>query len=393
MTDDTPPPTDEAMRANAQRLVTAPAVGLIISGCLNLLGMAALALVAGVGFASIPFHIMQPSPPFMLPYRGLLLSGLVVLLLFPISLLIILGGLRMRILRNYGFAVAASILAIIASPGLLGLPFGIWALIVLSRQEVRAAFEAGSARWAVTPGGTRIVSPPRSANGWKAGLVIALVLAGLLVVFLGIIGFGLFWRMTRSRVVSPEAFMEQSMDEQVARYNAEANQRALRMAEEAQQRSLGMAPPFQNQPSQPTTIVPAPTSSRDDLQARLSAARGISDFTRKGSASAEVAKAAASAGEGDLALAALKQMAEFTQRDKAAAAVAGIAAEAGNGTLVLSALNAMSEFTAKDQACYQCAVALSKSGQRRDANRVAALIAEFTVRDRCLAELAGQTNR
>jgi hypothetical protein len=54
-------------------------------------------------------------------------------------------------LQAYGLAVAASILAILISPAnLIGLPIGIWALVVLSQRDVRAAFRrnrSGSASY------------------------------------------------------------------------------------------------------------------------------------------------------------------------------------------------------------------------------------------------------
>jgi hypothetical protein len=46
-------------------------------------------------------------------------------------------------LEKRGAALLGSVLAILVSPGnLIGLPLGIWALVVLHRREVREAFEA-----------------------------------------------------------------------------------------------------------------------------------------------------------------------------------------------------------------------------------------------------------
>ena len=51
------------------------------------------------------------------------------------------GATSMLKLRNYSFSVVASVVAAVAGPGaILGLPFGVWALVVLFRREVRAAF-------------------------------------------------------------------------------------------------------------------------------------------------------------------------------------------------------------------------------------------------------------
>ncbi len=60
------------------------------------------------------------------------------------ALLIFWGAFEMQRLRNYVFAFVAALLAIIpclTSCCLVGLPFGIWALVVLSRTEVKSQFK------------------------------------------------------------------------------------------------------------------------------------------------------------------------------------------------------------------------------------------------------------
>lgn len=62
-----------------------------------------------------------------------------------IGTVIIIGSKKMMELESYGFAMSASILAMIpcVSPCcLLGLPFGIWAIVVLCQEDVKAAFKA-----------------------------------------------------------------------------------------------------------------------------------------------------------------------------------------------------------------------------------------------------------
>ena len=59
------------------------------------------------------------------------------------DIVIILGAVRMKGLQGYGLAVAASVLALLPclSPCcILSMPFGIWALIVLMRPEVKSQF-------------------------------------------------------------------------------------------------------------------------------------------------------------------------------------------------------------------------------------------------------------
>lgn len=62
--------------------------------------------------------------------------------------LIAYGAWRMKELKSYGLAMTAAILAMIpcftSCCCLLGLPVGIWALIVLLDKDVKAAFDAPS---------------------------------------------------------------------------------------------------------------------------------------------------------------------------------------------------------------------------------------------------------
>jgi hypothetical protein len=67
---------------------------------------------------------------------------MMVVLSVPIAGLIALAAYKMRRLELYGLAVAASVLAMLpCHPGfIIGLPIGLWSLMVLSRPEVKAAF-------------------------------------------------------------------------------------------------------------------------------------------------------------------------------------------------------------------------------------------------------------
>jgi hypothetical protein len=60
-----------------------------------------------------------------------------------VGVVIFMGASKMQKLERHGFALTASILAMIpcVSPCcLLGLPFGIWALVVLNKPEVKSQF-------------------------------------------------------------------------------------------------------------------------------------------------------------------------------------------------------------------------------------------------------------
>jgi hypothetical protein len=65
------------------------------------------------------------------------------------SLIIIVGGLKMRSLSGYGLAMTGAILALIPCTNsccIIGMPVGIWALIVLVNADVKAAFRARARR-------------------------------------------------------------------------------------------------------------------------------------------------------------------------------------------------------------------------------------------------------
>jgi hypothetical protein len=59
------------------------------------------------------------------------------------AVILILGGLKMMKLESFGLAVAAAVVAMIPclSPCCcIGLPFGIWGLVVLLKDDVKSCF-------------------------------------------------------------------------------------------------------------------------------------------------------------------------------------------------------------------------------------------------------------
>jgi hypothetical protein len=119
--------------------VAAPAIGLIITGSLGLLMQCIGTVRTFFMLQDFPKAVAN-DPAFMAMGGAQLVIGLLGVVL---NILIIVGGVKMRRLESHGLAMAAAILAMIPclSPCcLLGLPFGIWAIVVLSSDEVRAAF-------------------------------------------------------------------------------------------------------------------------------------------------------------------------------------------------------------------------------------------------------------
>ena len=78
-------------------------------------------------------------------------SQIVGLIFYPIgvicSIAIVIGGGKMTKLRGYGWAMTASILAMIPCTNIcacLSIPFGIWALVVLLNSDVKRAFASAA---------------------------------------------------------------------------------------------------------------------------------------------------------------------------------------------------------------------------------------------------------
>ena|SRR5438093_207040 len=133
-------------RFNAAPVVQAPGIFLMVVGALgcmlNLLNLLshllgwALVQTQSTGNPELDRMMQLMSGSFGLAFHALLLG---------LNVLVISGGWRMIQLKNYGLCIAAAVVAVVPclSPCCcLGIPPGIWALIVLSRPEVKAVFES-----------------------------------------------------------------------------------------------------------------------------------------------------------------------------------------------------------------------------------------------------------
>jgi hypothetical protein len=133
----------------ARSLVTGPAVCLLITGILGL--VVDLGQVAYAAFAK-PARIAQADGND--PWQQLALRveeanrgpmPIVMGAAFAlVSFVVTLAALQMLRLRTHAFAIAGSVLAMLNLGNcccLLGLPFGIWSLVALSKPEVRSAFQ------------------------------------------------------------------------------------------------------------------------------------------------------------------------------------------------------------------------------------------------------------
>jgi hypothetical protein len=144
------PPAASTMLSGATA-VSGPATGLIVTAIVGFVAqLASLAAhFAGVGMGMMQggHHGGSPFPPelaMMMSGTFAVVSGIVGV---AVSGVILYGGLKMKKLESYPLAIAASILAAVPclSPCcLIGLPIGIWALIVLFKPEVKDAFNQNS---------------------------------------------------------------------------------------------------------------------------------------------------------------------------------------------------------------------------------------------------------
>jgi serine/threonine protein kinase len=156
----------DAEQARVQ--IAAPAVGLLVSGAITLFSCI---------MSIIVFRYMGDSPPIsqLNELTTLTVAAGWVLLAVGGGLFLI-GGFSMLRLRAYPLATTASIVAMMPfSPGwLIGLPFGIWACVVLGRPEVVEAFLGDKRRTARRPLES-VANEPRKPGGPIAGRVLSLL--------------------------------------------------------------------------------------------------------------------------------------------------------------------------------------------------------------------------
>lgn len=134
-------PSGQPAAASAAQQVNGPAIGLMITAGLGFLVQLA-ALLLNIFGVSLGAMQQGRQEAWMNMFSGTMgiASRLITMV---IAGLIFYGALKMQKLEQYGWAITASILALVPclSPCcLVGLPVGIWALVVLARPEVKAAF-------------------------------------------------------------------------------------------------------------------------------------------------------------------------------------------------------------------------------------------------------------
>ncbi|MBY0523821.1 MAG: hypothetical protein K2R98_10510 [Gemmataceae bacterium] len=138
------------LRGSALATVSGPAIGLIVTGILGIVINAGYFLLQMVQISEMNRGPRGRRGDFgggggdELMVGGIIMCGALIFSI-TVGVLIIVGASKMKRLESYAFAMVSSILAMIPciSPCcLLGLPFGIWALVVLNDQNVKDAFKS-----------------------------------------------------------------------------------------------------------------------------------------------------------------------------------------------------------------------------------------------------------
>jgi hypothetical protein len=130
------------MNGDASRQVSGPATGLLVTGILGAFfaGLGLIASIVGMGIA--PF-IREEIPERYAEFWEGSMGAASSIVEIAVAAFIIFAALKMKELRQWELSLAASIVAMIPciSPCcILGLPIGIWALVVLLRPEIKEAF-------------------------------------------------------------------------------------------------------------------------------------------------------------------------------------------------------------------------------------------------------------
>ena len=141
------PSTSAGSVVSATDQVNGPGIGLIVAGALNILiGLArlVLSLFMGAIMGTMPAASGQDAEiqKIIAMASGTvgIVVGLVVLIMGGLT---IFAGIKMRKLESYGLCMTGAILALIPCTFpccVVGLPIGIWAIVVLSKNEVKSQF-------------------------------------------------------------------------------------------------------------------------------------------------------------------------------------------------------------------------------------------------------------
>jgi hypothetical protein len=133
-----------SMVVEPSRQVLGPSTGLLVAGILGAILEVTFLFIEIIGTSMEAFWKWEDEIPRR--YADILEGGFWITSSFVgilVAAFIIYASLKMKDLKQWGICVTASILAMIPciSPCcIVGLPIGIWCLVVLMRPEVKNAF-------------------------------------------------------------------------------------------------------------------------------------------------------------------------------------------------------------------------------------------------------------
>jgi hypothetical protein len=137
------PKTPQIITSEASRQVSGPATGLMVTGIVGAFFAVITLFISILNLGIAPF-IRDEIPEKYAEFWEGSLGAASSIVEIAVAAFIIFAALKMRELKQWELSLAASIVAMIPciSPCcILGLPIGIWALVVLLRPEVKEAFQ------------------------------------------------------------------------------------------------------------------------------------------------------------------------------------------------------------------------------------------------------------
>jgi hypothetical protein len=129
-------------RRAAEAAVLAPSIALMVTGLLGVFYYVISGVVFFAAAYDVPGFVPWRTAPVERTPAVLVVGSVVTLFIIAWWVVVIIAAFQMKNLRGYAFAVTGSVMAMIPCnlACLLGLPFGIWALVVLYRPNVMSAF-------------------------------------------------------------------------------------------------------------------------------------------------------------------------------------------------------------------------------------------------------------
>jgi hypothetical protein len=137
-------PTYHEVSVNAAAQINGPSIALMVmaglGGGIQLLSLAVNLLGVGLGAVDAGGGA-GPTDALFMGGIAIVSSGIGIV----VAGVIMYGAIKMRSLESYSLSMVSTILAMVpcTSPCcLIGIPIGVWALVILNRPEVKAAFRS-----------------------------------------------------------------------------------------------------------------------------------------------------------------------------------------------------------------------------------------------------------